>query len=104
MKTLEPAVQRLRAAGIESPRLEARLLLAHALHADPLDINSERARPDQEGIARFEALVERRAAREPLAYILGRREFFSLDFEVGPGVLIPRPGDKASALRADVAE
>jgi len=39
----------------------------------------------------FAALVSRRAAREPLAYITGRREFWSLDFEVGPGTLVPRP-------------
>ena len=39
----------------------------------------------------FQALVERRAAREPLAYITGHREFWSLDFKVGPGVLVPRP-------------
>ena len=41
--------------------------------------------------AHFEALIARRAAREPLAYITGHKEFWSLDFEVGPGVLVPRP-------------
>ncbi|MDE2134172.1 MAG: peptide chain release factor N(5)-glutamine methyltransferase [Alphaproteobacteria bacterium] len=72
---LRDAVRRLAAAGIENPRLDARLLLEHA-HGDN---------------ALFEALVCRRAAREPLAYITGRKEFWSLDFEVGPDVLIPRP-------------
>lgn len=69
------AARRLAAAGIESPRLDARLLLAHA--------NGDSSF--------FESLVTRRAAREPLAYITGRKEFWSLDFEVGPGGLIPRP-------------
>lgn len=72
---LRDAARRLAAAGIENPRLDARLLLEHA-HGDN---------------AVFESLICRRAAREPLAYITGRKEFWSLDFEVGPGVLIPRP-------------
>ncbi len=71
---LAEAVARLRAAGIDNPRLEARLLWEHA-----------------QTPARFERHLARRIAREPLAYITGRKEFFSLDFEVGPGVLVPRP-------------
>ena len=47
--------------------------------------------PEVETLARFERLLERRLEHEPLAYILGRREFYGLTFEVGPGVLIPRP-------------
>jgi len=79
----------LRAAGIDNPRLEARLLLAHALGLpiaallrDPQTL----ADP-----APFQALIARRAAHEPLAYIIGRREFWSLDFAVSPATLIPRP-------------
>jgi release factor glutamine methyltransferase len=86
------ATQRLRAAGVESPRREARLLLAHVLGIRPEEIVSGRFSlqgPQFRG--RFEAVLARRAQREPLAYIIGRREFWSLDFEVGPGVLIPRP-------------
>ena len=91
MKILDSAVLRLRAAGIESPRLEARLLLAHAAGASQVDIVAGRIVPDAEGLARLDRLLERRIAHEPLAYIFGRREFWSLDFAVGPGVLIPRP-------------
>lgn len=69
------AAARLAKAGSESSRLEARLLWDHAQKAG-LD---------------FEALVARREAREPVAYITGRKEFWSLDFQVGSGVLIPRP-------------
>jgi release factor glutamine methyltransferase len=69
------AAQRLAAAGSDSSRLEARLLWEHA----------------QKTGADFEALVARRMRREPVAYITGHKEFWSLDFEVGPGVLVPRP-------------
>jgi release factor glutamine methyltransferase len=69
------AARRLAAAGSDSARLEARLLWEHA----------------QKTGQDFAALVARRQAREPVAYITGHREFWSLDFEVGPGVLVPRP-------------
>src|SRR4029077_16102607 len=91
-QVLLDATQRLREAGVESPRREARLLLAHALGMKAEDIVSETLPThDRERGSRFEAVLARRIAREPLAYIVGRREFWSLDFEVGPGVLIPRP-------------
>jgi release factor glutamine methyltransferase len=64
---------RLKQAGIESPRLEARVLLNHA--------------EDEQ----LETLIQRRCAREPLAYVLGEKEFWSLSFAVGRGALIPRP-------------
>jgi release factor glutamine methyltransferase len=72
---LRDAVERLRSAGIESSRAEARLLWECAEAAD----------------VGFETLLQRRLAHEPIAYITGHKEFWSLDFEVGPGVLIPRP-------------
>ena len=80
---------RLGAAGIERPRAEARLLLAHVLGGERSRTLSGALTPEQ--AADFERLVARRAAREPLAYITGHKEFWSLDFEVGPGVLVPRP-------------
>jgi release factor glutamine methyltransferase len=89
---LTGATERLRAAGVESPRREARLLLAHVLGIRPEEIVSGRfSLQVRQFRSRFEAVLARRAQREPLAYIIGRREFWSLDFEVGPGVLIPRP-------------
>ncbi len=90
MTILDEAALRLRNAGVDSPRSEARLLLAHAMGVRQENIISGE-RPDDAALARFRAAVERRSAREPFAYIVGRREFFSLDFAVGPGVLIPRP-------------
>jgi release factor glutamine methyltransferase len=89
---LADAVVRLRAAGVESPRREARLLLAHVLGVQVLDIVAGRSREINEGArAHFEAALKRRVSREPLAYIVGRREFWSLEFAVAPSVLIPRP-------------
>lgn len=86
----DDAVKKLAEAGIESPRAEARLLLAHSLGVSR-DETLGPVNPTPEQALAFEGLVARRAAREPSAYITGRREFWSLDFRVGPGVLIPRP-------------
>ena len=80
---------RLREAGIDSPRRDARLLLAHALGTTPSALTRDLSRPVD--AARFGALIDRRAAREPLALIVGRREFWSLDFAVSPATLVPRP-------------
>jgi release factor glutamine methyltransferase len=88
---LEIAAARLREAGVDSPRSEARRLLAHALSVTQEDVIAGAVMADPAGLERFEAAVARRCAREPYAYIVSRREFFSRDFEVGPGVLIPRP-------------
>lgn len=81
---------RLRAAGIESARVETRVLLATAAQVSPDQFFAagELQPAEQE---RFFALIARRAAREPLAYITGTKEFWSLTFAVGPGALIPRP-------------
>lgn len=87
---LSEAAARLAAAGIDNARAEARLLLAHALGVtrdETLGVTA--LAPEQQ--AAFDALAARRAAREPLAYITGTREFWSLPLKVGPGVLVPRP-------------
>ena len=77
------AAKRIAAAGSDTARLDARLLWQYARNFNP---------PVEDGIlARFESLVGRREKREPIAYITGHKEFWSLDFEVGPGVLVPRP-------------
>ncbi len=93
MTTLAALVQEiaalLRAAGIENARAEARLLVEAATG---LDRTAQLRSPDQPVEASGAlALAKRRAAREPMAYILGRREFWGRDFAVGPGVLVPRP-------------
>jgi release factor glutamine methyltransferase len=88
------ARQRLRDAGLSSSEadLGARVLAEHALGwtAERLLTDGRDAEP-ADFAPRFDALVARRAAREPLPYIVGHREFWNLDFEVTPAVLIPRP-------------
>ncbi|HEX3485778.1 MAG TPA: peptide chain release factor N(5)-glutamine methyltransferase [Micropepsaceae bacterium] len=89
---LSEAATRLRTAGVESPRREARLLLGYVLGMRQEDIVAGKTSAlMSEALARYEAALARRVGREPFAYIVGSREFWSLPFVVGPGVLIPRP-------------
>jgi release factor glutamine methyltransferase len=87
--TLDEATRLLAGAEIENPRGEARLLLAHVLGISRDQTLA--ATPTSSQAQAFGELVVRRAGHEPFAYITGRKEFWSLDFEVGPGVLVPRP-------------
>lgn len=82
----------LEAAGIEAAALEARLLLAHATGETPARLVGwpERAVSD-EARRRFEAMIARRVKHEPVAHLLGEREFWGLGFRVTPATLIPRP-------------
>ena len=87
---LGDAALRLSVAGVDSPRLDARLLLAHAMNVPPDRlVGSVSIAPDV--LTQYRDLVARRILREPVAYIIGRKEFWSLELDVGPGVLIPRP-------------
>lgn len=83
---------RLQEHAIPHPRLEAELLLRHLLSIsrEALLVAPDRPLPPETARA-YLALLERRAAHEPLAYITGHREFYGHDFLVGPGSLIPRP-------------
>jgi release factor glutamine methyltransferase len=78
--------------GVSEARTSAEVLLAHVLGVSRLDLYLRHEQPlTPEELARFRALVKRRAAGEPTAYLTGRKEFWSLDFKVTPAVLIPRP-------------
>lgn len=82
----------LAAKKIDGARLDAELLLAEVLGLARVQLYTNFERPlAREEIDRYRELVRRRAAREPVAYILGRREFWSLDFEIDRRVLVPRP-------------
>ncbi|MFN4148761.1 MAG: peptide chain release factor N(5)-glutamine methyltransferase [Rhodocyclaceae bacterium] len=84
------------------PASEARLLLGHLLGHNTAWLEAHRDESlDAETAARFSALVERRAAGEPVAYLTGRREFYGRDFAVTPAVLIPRP---ETELLVDIAK
>jgi len=100
---LRGAAARLGAAGLASPRLDARVLIAHALGIAPDDVL---LRPDR-SISRHEAraidrLVARRLEREPVSRIVRRREFWSLPFRVGAATLDPRP-DSETVVSAVLA-
>ena len=78
--------------GVETPRLDAELLLAHALGCRRLDLYLQFDRPMQpDELTRFRELVRERARRMPVAYLTGVTEFWSLPLTVRPGCLIPRP-------------
>lgn len=91
-KAIHEGSEKLRAAGVSQARLEASLLLSHALGCDraALLAHDDQALSDRQSQT-FAAFVSRRAAGEPLQYITGHQAFYELDFEVTPDVLIPRP-------------
>jgi release factor glutamine methyltransferase len=89
----------LAAAGIEDARREARMLLHHALGVPERAVVAPEATIDPET---FEAVLARRAAREPMAFILGRQGFWTLDLEVSPATLIPR-ADSETLIHAALA-
>ena len=92
LKLLRWATDYFADKGIDSPRLDAELLLAHVLELDRVGIYLNYDRPlDEAELNRLRPLVKRRGQREPLQYICGDTEFWSLLFKVAPGVLIPRP-------------
>jgi release factor glutamine methyltransferase len=78
--------------GLESPRLDAELLLAHVLNCKRIDlIVRYDEQPNEPQRAAFRSLVQKRLERCPTAYLVGTREFYLLPFEVNSAVLIPRP-------------
>jgi release factor glutamine methyltransferase len=89
---LAAAIARLRAAGVPEPEADAQVLAAHALATSRTGVIAASRDPlPATAAARFEALLRRRAAREPVAYLVGEREFWSLPIAVDRRVLIPRP-------------
>jgi release factor glutamine methyltransferase len=84
--------ERFKREGLTSPRLDAEVLLAHLLEVDRVWLYAHFDQPLQkEELARYRKLIQRRLRHEPVAYIVGQREFWSLPFKVTPEVLIPRP-------------
>jgi release factor glutamine methyltransferase len=89
---LHDSIRRLQSVGVDTPRLDAELLLAHVLERDRTHLFAHpKAEVEPATAASYAALIARRASREPLPYLLGTWEFMGLPFHVCPGVLIPRP-------------
>lgn len=103
---LAAAVKRLAAAGIEDARRDARLLLAAAAGAAPGAHLADDAAIDDATATRFRAMILRRAAREPVSRILGRRGFWTLDLAIDAHTLDPRPDSETvvEAVLAQVAD
>jgi release factor glutamine methyltransferase len=97
-RALDDAARQLNETS-DTPRLDAELLMAEALHIDRDRLIL--APPDKAVPKRFWTMVKRRTTGEPIAYITGRRAFWNIDLHVGPGVLVPRPDSEvliASAI------
>jgi len=91
-RALSWATEDFRTRGFESPRLDAELLLGHAIGLDRVHLIIDGERPLDAGeLSRFRDLIRRRRRAEPVAYILGQREFFGMAIAVDRRVLIPRP-------------
>jgi release factor glutamine methyltransferase len=92
IKLLKWATSYFNTHNIERPRAEAEILLSHALKLQRIDLYLRYDQPlYDEDLKRFKELVKRRINREPVAYIVGVKEFWSMDFAVTKDVLIPRP-------------
>lgn len=91
-QVLHSATERLEVGGIDSPRLDAEILLAHVLKCRRLTlyVDAEKILP-LESILRFNELITRRLKKIPVAYLVGAKEFMGLSFAVNENVLIPRP-------------
>lgn len=105
---VKEAAGRLAAAGIETAKLDAECLMAHALDLsrEAIFLSPDRRLSRREKKV-FETLVSRRAAREPVARILGVKEFWSLDFALNEATLVPRPDSEtlvAAVLAAGVGD
>jgi release factor glutamine methyltransferase len=92
LRVLEWTAERFAKEGFGTPRLDAEVLLAKTLGVERIRLYVDYAKPlAAEELAAYRALVRRRLASEPVAYLVGQREFWSLELEVGPGALVPRP-------------
>jgi release factor glutamine methyltransferase len=100
-RLLERTEDFLRKKGFESPRLEAQILLAHSLGCKKIDLYVRHdEEPPEDKRAAFRKMIKKRAEGMPVAYLVGHREFYSLEFAVSPAVLIPRPETETLVMEA----
>jgi release factor glutamine methyltransferase len=101
LEILRRATGYLTTHGSSSPRLDAEVLLARALGVRRLDLYLQFDRPlSDDDLAPYRDLIARRGKGEPVAYLVGRREFMKLDLEVTPAVLVPNPDTEVLVQRA----
>jgi len=92
LESINLSTQYLNQKGIESPRTNAELLLADILNCKRLDLYLSFERPlSEDEVQKYREHIKRRGNFEPLQYIIGKVEFYGLEFKVNPSVLIPRP-------------
>lgn len=92
LKVLQWTQKRFAERGLRTPRLDAEVLLAHLLRRDRVSLYTHFDQPlAKEELGAFRELIKRRLGGEPVAYLVGKQEFWSLSFAVDPRVLIPRP-------------
>jgi release factor glutamine methyltransferase len=92
LEILQWTINYFREKGIQNPRLTAEVLLAHTLHQDRLSLYVHHDQPlEAEERSRFKTLVKQKMQGTPTQYLTSKQEFWSLEFQVAPGVLIPRP-------------
>ncbi len=100
---LRSATKYFERRGVENPRGNAELLLAHVLGCKRIDLYLDHDRPlVSEEREHFKALIKRRITGEPLQYIVGHTEFLGIEIRTGPGVLIPRP--ETETLASEIAQ
>ena len=91
LRLLQWTTEHLKKTGSPSPRLDAEVLLAHARRCERIDLYTAFAEePDEPVKAKFREVVKRRAQGEPVAYLVGKKEFYSIQFQVSKDCLIPR--------------
>jgi release factor glutamine methyltransferase len=101
VEVLKLSADYLRKHGSDSPRLDAELLLAHALGLRRLDLYLKFDHPlSEDELSAYRALVAQRARGEPVAYLVGHKEFMGLEFVVTPRVLVPNPDTEVLVQRA----
>ena len=99
-RLLQWTTEYLKQRGGDTPRLDAEVLLAHVLGCQRIQLYTAfDALPDEAARTAFRELVRRRAEGVPVAYLVGRREFYSLSFHVTPDVLVPRPETEFLVIR-----
>src|SRR5690606_37989981 len=92
LDVVQLAAGHLKSSGAPTPRLDAEVLLGHVLDLERIQLYVQHDRPlTPKELEAYRAAVARRAKREPVAYITGEREFYSLAFKVDRRVLVPRP-------------